>query len=100
MRCLIKHEWFLGRSVYVTSHARGALHYRTCKRCGTTQRGFDAFEGRIPWETLRERSHIRSEQIQIIRRPSSRLDQLAHTLRLRRTRTSDSTRAEKRSEQT
>jgi len=62
------------------------------------QRGtYDAYSGDVAWETMRERTYIKSEQIRIVRRASSRLEQLAHTLGLRRSRMSDGTRAQRRS---
>ena len=50
---------------------------------------YDAVYQDVAWETVREREFIRSQQIQIVRKPVSRLDQLAHTLGLRRSRMSD-----------
>jgi hypothetical protein len=79
MRCLFKHKWsrktFDGSSFYV----------RTCKGCGTVQRGIYG-----TWETIREYAYVKSEQRQIVRQPSSPGDQLAHALGLRHTRISDS----------
>jgi len=96
MRCLFPHKW--ARSVI---NVQSAIAYRTCVRCGTMQRGiFDRFWDDISWETIRERSYVKSQQAKIVRRPSSRLDQLAHSLGLRRSRTSDDMRSGKRSVQT
>ena len=81
----------MGKVVNVTSRVRAALRYRICERCGTMQRGFDTFEGDIPWETMREHSYLRAQQTSIFRQRPSRLDQLAHTLGLRRSRASDGT---------
>lgn len=100
-RCLFRHKWGAGKVVTATSdvrYARAVPHYRTCKRCGTMQRGiYDRVWNCIAWETMREREFIKSEQIRIVRKPSSRLEQLAHSLGLRRSRMSDETRSGKRS---
>lgn len=54
------------------------------------QRGiFDSLTRDVTWETMRERSYVVSQQARIIRKPSSGIDQLAHTLRLRKSRASD-----------
>ena len=54
------------------------------------QRGiYDPSWRDIAWETIRERAHITPEQVQLVRKPSSRLDQLTHALGLRRSRMSD-----------
>jgi hypothetical protein len=94
MRCLFTHKWAMGNVLNVRS-----FHpYRTCQHCGTMQRGiYDSFWRDISWETMRERSYIKSEQAQIVRQPSSRLDHLAHSLGLRRSRASDGRRSAKRS---
>jgi hypothetical protein len=64
------------------------------------QRGiYDRFWNYLIWETMRERTYIKSQQLKIVRERSSRLDQLAHTLGLRRSRMSDRTRAERRTVQ-
>lgn len=61
------------------------------------QRGiYDRFWDYMVWETMRERTYIKSQQLNIVREPSSRLDRLAHTLRLRRSRMSDRTSADRR----
>jgi len=80
MSCLFKHKW--GRKIFDGS----AFYCRTCERCGKMQRGIYG-----AWETMRERDYIKSQQIEIVRERSSRLAQLAHSLRLRRTRMSDRT---------
>lgn len=103
MRCLFKHKWGSPKAVSVTAsvrYVRTVHYYRTCKRCGTMQRGiYDRFWNYSVWETMRERSYIKSQQLNIVRQPSSRLDQLAHTLGLRRSRMSDRTSAGKRTVQ-
>jgi hypothetical protein len=54
------------------------------------QRGaYDKERKDITWETMRERVYRKSQHGQIVRQPSSGLDQLAHTLGLRRSRRSD-----------
>ena len=64
--------------------------WRKCKRCGIVQRGaYDKERKDITWETMRERVYRKSQHGQIVRQPSSGLDQLAHTLGLRRSRRSD-----------
>lgn len=101
MRCLLAHKWVVGQAFNVRSripYVRSILPYRICERCGTMQRGtYDAYSRDVDWETMRERTYIKSEQIRIVRRPSSRLEQLAHTLGLRRSRIGDGTRSERRS---
>jgi hypothetical protein len=93
MRCLLTHKWVIGTEFNVRSpspYIRSVLPYRTCERCGTMQRGiFKALWRDISWETVRERTYIKSQQRQIVRHPSSPLDQLAHTLGLRRSRMRD-----------
>jgi hypothetical protein len=56
------------------------------------QRGvYDTLTRDISWQTMRERTYIAAQQIRIVRKPSSSLDQLAHALGLRRSRVSDRT---------
>jgi len=101
MHCLFAHKWHMGKLLRFTSRvprARPALYFRTCDRCGTVQRGiYDILLGGISWETLRKRDFSKLEQIRIVRQRSSRLDQLAHSLNLRRCRISDGIELEKRS---
>lgn len=79
---IFAHRW----EINITS----LFGYRKCKRCGTTQCGvYDLPYQDIVWETTRERNYPRAEQAHIVRQPSSRFDQLAHTSGLRRTRMSD-----------
>jgi len=78
MRCLFTHSW--GRKSFDGSN----FYVRTCTRCGTVQRGIYG-----NWETIREFAYVKSEQLQFVREPSSRGERFAHTLGLRRTRTSD-----------
>jgi hypothetical protein len=71
--------------------------WRKCKRCGIVQRGtYDKKRKDITWETMRERDYSPSRHGRIVRQPSSGLDQLAHTLRLRRSRLGDRTAQVKR----
>jgi len=86
MRCVLTHKWIMGERFDVKSFAP----WRKCKRCGIVQRGiYDKKRKDITWETMRERVFSTSKHAQIVRQPSSGLDQLAHTLRLRRSRKSD-----------
>jgi hypothetical protein len=87
MSCLFIHKW--GSKIFDST----AFYYRTCERCGTMQRGIYG-----NWETMRESIYIKSQQIRIVRKPSSWFDRLAHTLGLRRSRMNDGTRSVKRSE--
>ena len=109
VRCLFAHKWIMK-----ASDLRSPIPYRTCADCGTIQRGiYDPFWRDIEWETIRERAfdmqassdnaaepadpwetsmepaRISPEQIQFVRKPSSRLEQWTHSLRLRRTRATD-----------
>ena len=101
MRCLLSHKWSMAKLLRFESavpHARPSLYYRSCDRCGAVQRGvYDILSGGISWETLREHDRSRLEQIQIIRQRSSRLEQLAHSLNLRRSRQGDEVEAPNRS---
>ena len=82
MRCVFTHQWAI--------NIKSRYAYRSCKRCGLTQRGlYDGLYQDIVWEAIRERTFVRSQQAHIVRRPLSRLDQIAHSLRLRRTRATD-----------
>jgi len=87
MRCHVRHKW--GRKLFDGS----AFYFRTCERCGKIQRGIYN-----TWETIRERTYIKSQHVDIVRQPSTRLDQLAHTLRLRRSRARDGAGSGQRSE--
>lgn len=88
IRCLFTHEW-----VRRGSSARPFLAYRVCERCGTMQRGvYDDLFQDVTWQTMRERAFIASDQARVVRQPTSRVDQIAHSLRLRRTRASDTRR--------
>jgi len=82
MRCMFTHQW--------TINLQSRLAYRTCRHCGITQRGnyIGLFQD-IAWETLRERALVKPQEMQFVRRGSTQLDQIAHSLRLRRTRASD-----------
>ena len=101
MRCPFTHKWVIGKAFDVRSrvpYVRHVLPYRTCERCGTMQRGaHDAYSGGTAWETMRERTYIKSEQIRIVRHPASRLQHLAHALGLRRSRRDDAKKSLSRS---
>ena len=109
MRCLLRHKW-----VRKATDLRSGVPIRTCEHCGTMQRGiYDPFWRDISWETIRERvfigptqvdmasepnypgeatvdpNRIPLERFRFVRKPSSRLDQWAHSLRLRRSRAGD-----------
>jgi len=101
-RCLFKHQWVVKKAFFAESrvpysYVWQVLPRRTCERCGTVQRGrYDTYSGKITWETMRERVYIEPKQLQIVRRPSSRLDQWAHALGLRQSRMRDKERLGKR----
>ena len=89
MRCIFAHQWATDITS-VLADRTSVLAYRHRKRCGTIQRSiYDAVHKDVAWETIGEREFIRSQQNEIVRKPSSRLDPLAHTLGLRRSRMSD-----------
>ena len=48
-----------------------------------------ASESDYAWDAIIERDRIPLDRIQFVRKPSSRLDQWAHSLRLRRSRATD-----------
>lgn len=80
-----------------TFDVRSFAPWRKCEHCGRIQRGtYDKVRKEIAWETIRERVYSKSKHARIVRRPSSGLDELAHTLRLRRTRKGDRKIATKR----
>jgi len=94
MRCLLTHKWVMGEAFDVKCFSP----WRKCKRCGMVQRGtYDKDRKDITWETMRERAYKKVKHGQIVRKPSSEFDQLAHKLGLRRTRMTDVTKATKRS---
>ncbi len=84
IRCLFAHEW-----VRQETSGRSSMAYRICGRCGTMQRAFDIRDGEISWQAIRERADVEPEPNRFVRQHSSRLDQLAHSLGLRRSRMSD-----------
>ena len=93
MRCLFKHKWIVGGVFDPECFAP----WRVCTRCGRMQRNTSDFSEPISWETMRERNHITLDQIRIARQPISSVEQLAHKLRLRRTRMSDRPKSARRS---
>jgi hypothetical protein len=54
----------------------------------------------VPWETMAERAYVTWEGIKVVRKPSSWLDELTHSLGLRRSRMSDRRGSGKRFAQT
>jgi len=103
MPCLIKHRWVtLWEQASLWDKTFNSIPaHRKCKRCGIMQIGIlDGLKQVIAWETLREHTFVQARQVRIDRKPSSRLDQLAHSLGLRRSRTTDAVRSGNRSVQT
>jgi len=84
IRCLFSHRW-----IRKESRVRSVVNYRACGRCGTMQRALENANGDISWETIRGIADAERQQIWFVRQRSSRLDQLAHSLGLRRSRMSD-----------
>ena len=84
IRCLFSHRWI--RKEYGVS---SVVSYRACARCGTLQRALETLNGDTSWETIRGRTDVEQQQIWFVRQRSSRFDQLAHSLGLRRSRMSD-----------
>ena len=104
VHCLISHNWIVA-GMFDPETACFAP-WRVCTRCGRMQRSTFDYSDSISWETLRERNDITSalirtamrernditsKLVRIVRQPTSRLDQLAHKFRLRRTRAYDRT---------
>lgn len=88
MPCMFTHQWKIVLKTRLAHKTR--LAYRTCRRCGLMQRGiYDGLYQDIVWESTRERTFIRSQQVRIVRQPLSLVEQIAHFLRLRRTRMTD-----------
>ena len=83
MLCLINsHRWVYDLRLY---HV-----HRQCSVCGEVQRHYWSREADYKnWERLRERVYVESEQKGIVRKPAPRLVQLAHSLRLLRSRAGD-----------
>ena len=91
MRCPFAHKW-----VALWEKSLGTIAcYRRCRRCGSLERGVLDFSRIVGWETMRERSYITSQQMRVVRQPLFRLDRLAHSFGLRRTRMNDGMRLEK-----
>ena len=91
MGCLFAHKWVTS---WQKTFVRSLVPYRRCLRCGVMQRGIhDSLTKETAWETMRERTYLALEQSRIVRKPSSSLDQLAHTLGLRRCRAGDRARS-------
>jgi len=89
MRCLVLHKWITKpRYLNLVSEAHPA--YRKCNRCGKTQFGIlDGQSLRITWITMRKGDISDAQDVWTLRRSSSRLNQIAHSLKLRRTRAND-----------
>ena len=89
MRCLLVHKW-VTEPRYLNMLSARDVAYRKCKRCGKTQFGVvnDPSVG-IRWSPIRKGSFSDAREARMRRRPSSWLDQIAHSLRLSRTRETD-----------
>ena len=82
MRCLLGHKW-VTEPRYLNMLSARDVAYRKCKRCGKTQFGIlDDPPVRIRWSTMRKGTISDAREARMLRRASSRLDQIAHTLRL------------------
>ena len=94
-RCLFAHKWAIHTESRRDIHGfyvKSVIPYRTCERCSLTQRGiFDTFWRDIVWEPLRNGTDISPGRDRFFRRPSSPLEQLAHSWGLRRSRSGDRT---------
>ena len=101
MSCWLSHKWTMEKLFRFDSpilHGKSDVYYRTCDRCGAVQRGiYDILLGGISWETLRKHDQSCWQEIRILRQRTSRFGQLVHSLNLRRSRTSDRLKAQKRS---
>jgi len=87
IRCLFAHEW-----VTLWEKSLGTIAcFRKCKRCGILERGVLDLSKVVGWETMRERSSTKAQQVRVVRQPLPRLDRLAHSFGLRRTRMNDGT---------
>lgn len=89
MRCLVAHKW-VTKPRYLNMVSESDPAYRRCKRCGKAQFGVpDGQSLRINWRNLRQGDCSDARHVRMLRRPPSRLNQLAHALGLRRTRATD-----------
>ena len=84
IRCLFSHKW-----ISKESRIGAVVAYRACERCKTMQRAREFLDGNVSWETIRGRDSVDHKPIAFVRQRSNRLDQLAHSLGLRRSRMSD-----------
>lgn len=93
--CLFMHKWVIKTESSARrdgGYTNTVIPYRECERCRMLQRGiFDGFWKDIVWETLREGTDVTSKRERFFRKPSGPLDQLAHSLGLRRSRVGDRT---------
>ena len=82
MICLFNHQWVYDLRLY---HV-----HRKCGVCGVIQRhAWNRESVYTDWETIREDAYVESEQQQIVRKPSTPVVRVAHSLRLLRRRASD-----------
>ena len=97
-RCFFSHKWIIQTETKRRVdgfYVRSVIPYRTCERCGKMERGIhDKFWGDIVWEPLRADTDITLGKERFFRQPVSPVDQLAHSLGLRRSRKSDRTDSE------
>lgn len=81
MFCL-KHRWIYDLRLY---HV-----HRKCSICGEVQRhAWNKESIYTDWEPIRESTYVESEQKQIVRKLSTGVVRLAHSLRLLRSRATD-----------
>ena len=86
-RCLFTHAWVIsGGEPFI----RSVVSYRTCKRCGVLQRAVPcSLSGEVAWETMRERTCLELQHLNVVRQPSSWHERLAHSSGLRQRRVND-----------
>ena len=89
LRCLVLHRW-ITKPRYLNLVSESHPAYRKCKWCGKTQFGIpDGQSLRISWSTVRKGDFSDAQDVRHLRGYASRLTQIAHALRLRRTRAID-----------
>ena len=82
MSCFFRHRW--------RYDLRFHHIYRQCEICALVERhAWNRDSVFTAWEQIRERVYVETAQKQIVRKRSSRLVRLAHSLGLIRTRASD-----------
>ena len=90
MPCLFKHRWMYDLRIY---HV-----HRKCQYCSLVQRHvWNKDSVYTAWEPIGDRSHVESEQRQIVKKRSPGLVRLARSLGLLLTRTNDRARSLARS---